>query len=305
MGIQISLSGVYAAAVTPLNPDLSPDLDGLADLLTFLARRGCHGVLIMGTTGEGPSFSINERIQIYQAAAEVVSGLTDFRLLAGTGTPSLEDSIYLTHTAFDLGYDGVVVLPPYYYKKASDDGLYDWFTKIIESSVPSDGALLGYHIPRVAGVGFSLELLTRIREAYPNQFLGIKDSSSDPSWAHSLWERFGTDLVVLNGDDRLFSLALQSGAAGCITAMANVVSPFHRLVWDAYQTGKLDEVTQGKLSQARAVLDRYTPMPPVVKILLSRLHSFPLWKVKPPLVDCDTAQIEIILSDFLAALELS
>jgi 4-hydroxy-tetrahydrodipicolinate synthase len=259
----------------------------------------------LGTTGEGPSFSLNERIQVYRAAREVCSGLSGFRLLAGTGTPSLEDTISLTHSAFDLGFDAVVVLPPYYFRKASDDGLYAWFAKVIESSVPSDGSLLGYHIPPVTGIGFSLELISRMREAYPNQFLGIKDSSGDPAWARTLGEHFGTDLVVLNGNDRLFSVALQSNASGCITAMANVLSPLHRLVWDAYRKGKPDEMTQGTLSQAREVLDRYPPMPPVLKLLLARLHAFPLWRVKPPLVDCDSSQIEIILSDFLAALELS
>jgi 4-hydroxy-tetrahydrodipicolinate synthase len=298
-----SLAGVYAAAVTPLKSDLAPDLDGLSDLLAFLARRGCHGVLLMGTTGEGPSFSIDERLTVYQAAAEARSKLPGLRLLAGTGTPSLEDTIYLTRTAFNMGFEGVVVLPPYYFRKATDDGLFTWFSKVIESAVPSDGSVLGYHIPPVSGVGLSLDLLSRLKDAFPNQFAGIKDSSGDPTWAHTLGEHFGSDLVVLNGNDRLFSLAMQSGASGCITAMANVLSPLHRSVWDAYQAGKLDEITQDKLSQAREELDRYPPMPPVLKVLLERLHGFPLWKVKPPLIDFDLSQSEIMLANFLAAVE--
>lgn len=298
-----SLVGVYAAAVTPLNSDLSPDLDGLAVLLQFLARRGCHGVLLMGTTGEGPSFSITERKIVFQAASKARTDLPGLRLLAGTGTPSLEDTVLLTRSAFDLGFEGVVVLPPYYFKKATDEGLFTWFSKVIESAVPSDGSLLGYHIPPVSGVGFSLELLSRLKDAYPDQFTGIKDSSGDPVWAGILGERFGDDLVVLNGNDRLFSLALQSCASGCITAMANLLSPLHRQVWDAYQSGKPDEIMQDKLSQAREELDRYPPMPPLLKLLLSHLHGFPSWRVKPPLVDFDASQAEIVMSSFLAAVE--
>jgi 4-hydroxy-tetrahydrodipicolinate synthase len=297
------MAGVYAAAVTPLKPDLSPDPEGLVALLKFLSKRGCHGVLLMGTTGEGPSFSLSERIKVFQAAAEARSEFPDLRLLAGTGTPSLEDTCYLTRFAFDLGFEGVVVLPPYYYRKATDEGLFSWFSKVIENSVPVDGFLLGYHIPPVAGIGFSMELLSRLKDAYPTQFSGIKDSSGDPAWARALAEHFSTDLVVLNGNDRLLSLALQSGASGCITALANVLSPFHRMVWDAAQIGKIDELTQDKLNQAREELDRCPPMPPVLKILLSRLHGFPEWKVKPPLQDFDPSQIEIMLSNFLLAVE--
>lgn len=303
MGNISLLAGVYAAALTPLRADFTLDLDGLCNLIQFLANRGCHGILLLGTTGEGPSFSIDERIQIYKTAAELRNSIPSLRLLAGTGTPSLEDTILLSHSAFDLGFEGVVVLPPYYYRKASDDGLLSWFTQVLDRSVPSDGVLLGYHIPQVSGVSLSLELLSRLKDAFPNQFAGVKDSSGDPAWAKSIGERFGADLSIMNGNDRLFSLALQSGAAGCITAMANLLSPLHRLVWDNFQAGKPDEITQDKLSHAREELDRYPPMPPLLKLLISRLHGFPLWKVKPPLLDFDPSQAEIALSGFLSALD--
>ncbi len=297
------LAGVYTAAVTPLKPDLSLDLEGLARLIQFLAHRGCHGALLMGTTGEGPSFSITERNLVLQTAVSARQDLPGFRLLAGTGTPSLEETVSLTKAAFDLGYEGVVVLPPYYFRKATDDGLFAWYSHVLASAVPADGFLLGYHIPPVSGVGLSLDLLARLKDSYPDQFAGIKDSSGDSAWAQSLGKRFGSDLLVLNGNDRLFSLALQSGASGCITAMANLLSPLHRLVWDGFLAGKPDEITQDKLSQAREELDRHPPMPPLLKLLLSRLHGFPLWKVKPPLLEFDLTQAEIVLSGFLAALE--
>jgi 4-hydroxy-tetrahydrodipicolinate synthase len=303
MGNTSKLAGVYAAVVTPLKPDLSPDLDGLTNLIQFLANRGCTGVLLLGTTGEGPSFSREERLMIYHAAADIRQDLPDFHLLAGTGTPSLEDTKYLTHSAFDLGYDGVVVLPPYYFKKITDEGLFSWFSQVLDQAVPVDGTVLAYHIPLLSGVNLSLDLLARLKDAFPAKFAGIKDSSGDSDWARSLGKRFGTDLLVFTGNDRLFSLALQSGASGCITAMANLLSPLHQLVWDNFQAGNSYEITQDKLSAAREVLDRYPPLPPLIKMLLSRLHGFDIVKVKPPLLEFDPAQVEIVLSEFLAVLE--
>jgi len=303
MGNSNHLKGVFAAVVTPLNPDLSPDLDGLITLLQFLAKRGCHGILLMGTTGEGPSFSISERLSVYQAAIYARQNLPGLSFLAGTGTPSLEDTVFLTRAVFDLGYDGVVVLPPYYFRKVTDEGLFSWFSQVLKKSVPLDGAVLGYHIPPVTGVGFSLDLISKLKDSYPNQFIGIKDSSGDPEWAQSLGARFGKDLMVFNGNDRLFSLALKSKAYGCITAMANLISPLHRIVWDNFQAGIIDEITQEKLSGAREVFDRYPPMPPLIKLMLSRMHSFPTWSVKPPLLDFNPVLLDSVLSEFLAEVE--
>ena len=240
---------------------------------------------------------------IYQAAIDTRQSLPNFHLLAGTGTPSLEDTIFLTRAVFNLGFDGAVVLPPYYYRKAADDGLYSWFSQLMDQAVPSDGQILAYHIPPVTGMDLSLDLLSKIKDAYPDKFAGIKDSSGDPDWARLLGKRFGTGFIVFTGNDRLFSLALQSGASGCITAVANLLSPLHRLIWDNFQTGALDEITQDKLSSAREVLDRYPPFPPLIKMMLSRLHGFSYWKVKPPLLDFDPSLVEIVLSEFLAALE--
>jgi 4-hydroxy-tetrahydrodipicolinate synthase len=301
MGNKHYLTGVFAAAVTPINPDLSPDLEGFNMLLHFLANRGCHGALLMGTTGEGPSFSIGERLSIFQAARDARQQTPNFRLLAGTGTPSLEDSVFLTRAVFDLGYDGVVVLPPYYFRKVSDEGLFAWFSQLINKSVPSDGAVLGYHIPPVTGIGFSLDLLSRLRDSYPNQFMGVKDSSGDQEWARTLGSHFGKDLVVLNGNDSLFSLAIKSHASGCITALANLISPLHRIVWDNFQAGFPDEIIQYKLIKVRELFDRYPPMPPLIKQVLSREHGLPHWKVKPPLLDSNPDLVNLVLAEFLAA----
>lgn len=278
------LAGVYAAAVTPLKPDFSIDLEAVAGLLGFFARRGCHGALLLGTTGEGPSFSPPERFALFRAALAVRQDFPDFRLLAGTGTPSLEETVEITRAAFDLGFDGAVVLPPYYFRRVSDEGLAVWFSEVIRRAVPADGALLGYHFPGVSGVPLSLDLLARLKDSFPEQFAGLKDSSGDPELASQLGARFGQDLVVLTGSDRLLTQALEHHAAGCITALANLFSPDLRRIWTAHQMGGSEPSVQARLNAARAVLERYPPAAPVLKALLRLQHGFPRWPVRPPLL---------------------
>lgn len=286
------LAGVYAAALTPLSTDSTPDLEPVPAYLAFLAGRGCHGALLFGTTGEGPSFSPEERKAVWKAAVKVRDDYPDFRLLAGTGTPSLQETIDLTRTAFDLGYDGVVVLPPYYYRTASDEGLFRWFEDLIQKAVPSDGYLLGYHFPQVSGIGFSMDLLKRLKEAFPVQFAGLKDSSHDPALASDLGATFGEDMAVFTGTDTYLSLALQNSAAGCITAPANLISPGLRAVFDAFSRGEDPSETQACVTEQRHVLEKYTPFPASLKALLAKMYDFPRWPVRPPLVDAPEEMVE-------------
>lgn len=277
------LAGVYAAAVTPLKNDSNLDLESVPLLLRFLASRGCHGALFFGTTGEGPSFSPSEREAFLRSVRAYRNIVPGFRLLAGTGTPSLSETIDLTKLAFDLGYDAVVVLPPYYFRKATDDGLFAWFSEVIRKAVPSDKYLLGYHFPSVAGIGFSMELLARLKDAFPTRFAGIKDSSHDPALASALGQKFGSDFVALTGTDSYLQLAMQNKAAGCITAAANLISPDLREVWDLTQAGKDASEAQARVTTQRHILEEYPPFPPTVKALMHRMHGLPRWAVKPPL----------------------
>jgi 4-hydroxy-tetrahydrodipicolinate synthase len=295
------LSGVYAAAVTPLKSDYSTEPEALLGLLEFLAERGCHGALLFGTTGEGPSFAPRERLDIWQSAVKIRKTHPDFHLLAGTGTPSLEETIELTQAAFVREFDAVVVLPPYYFRMANEDGLFAWYSLVIQRAVPAGKFLLGYHIPSVSGVGLSLNLLARLKEAFPDRFAGLKDSSADLDHARKLGERFGNDLLVLTGTDRLFSQALQMSASGCITALANICSPDLRRVWDAHQRGEGDPEAQGRLSAARRVSESYPPAPPLLKYMLARRYGFPLWPVRPPLLPLPPETAEKAASEMNAA----
>jgi 4-hydroxy-tetrahydrodipicolinate synthase len=291
------LSGVYAAAVTPLKPDGAPDLDAIAPFLGLLADRGCHGALLLGTTGEGPSFSPAERASIWRAALKVREERPGFRLLAGTGTPSLSETADLTRLAYSLGFDAVVTLPPYYFRNATEDGLFTWFQQLISGAVPADGLLLGYHFPAVAGIGFSLDLLSRLQDAFPKQFAGLKDSSHDREFARALGGRFGTSLAIFNGTDSDLSWALDHGASGCITAPANLISPTLREVFDAYRGGQDASGPQDEASRQRHVLERYMPFPPTLKALLHRLHNLPRWAVRPPLLPMSRGDEERAVSE--------
>jgi len=291
------LAGIYAAAVTPLKHDSTLDLETVPVFLQFLASRGCHGALFFGTTGEGPSFSPKEREILMRSVRVYRQQIPGFRLLAGTGTPSLSETIDLTKLAFDIGYDGVVVLPPYYFRKATDEGLFKWFSELIAKSVPANKYLLGYHIPSLSGVGFSLDLIARLKDAFPKQFAGIKDSSHDETYSAALGQRFGKDLLVLNGTDSHFHHALKNHAQGAITALANLISADLREIWDLYQEGKDPSEIQVRVTEKRHILEKYMPFPPTLKALLHRMHNLPLWMVRPPLEEMDEAKLEEVLKE--------
>lgn len=278
------LAGVYAAIVTPMHANFMLDLDHFPQLLDFLINRDCSGVLLFGTTGEGPSFSKNERLSLLRIAIPIVKQNPSFKLLLGTGTPSLEETIDLTKKAFSLGCDGVVVLPPYYFRKISEQGLFLWFSQLLARAVPNGKALFYYHIPPLTGIPLSLDLISRLMDSFPERFAGIKDSSGDLELAKQLGTEFGQDLITLTGNDRLFSLALESQAGGCITALANLVSPTLCKIWKSWQTGDDMSSKQQYLDNAREVMEKYAPFPTFIKTILAFRYNFPLWTVRPPLL---------------------
>ena len=159
-------------------------------------------------------------------------------------------------------------------------------------------SLLGYHIPGMTGVGFSLDLLARLKDAFPTQFAGVKDSSHDEAFAVELGKRFGRDLLVLNGTDSYLHHALKNHAQGAITAPANLISDGLREVWDLYQQGKDPAEAQAQVTEQRHILEKYAPFPIVLKALLPRLFDLPRWSVKPPLEEIDEEKAEQAWKEF-------
>ena len=295
------LSGVYAAAITPLKSDFSIHHAAIPPLLDFYARRGCHGALLFGTTGEGPSFAPEERTKACKIALEIRQTYSNFKLLLGAGTPSLDETVALTRAAFDLGFEGTVTLPPYYFRKVSDDGLFAWFGAVIKRAVPSGGNFFAYHIPSVSGVAVSPDLMARLKDAFPTQFAGVKDSSADADYGARLNDRFGKDQLIFCGTDPLLQDALTHGAGGCITAPANLFSPELRQVWEAHLQGGHASQAQGRLETMRPILDRYPPASATLKALLARFHNLPRFPVCPPLAPISSETEEKVAVELQAA----
>jgi 4-hydroxy-tetrahydrodipicolinate synthase len=150
----------------------------------------------------------------------------------------------------------------------------------------------------MTGVSFSLDLLARLKDAFPVQFAGIKDSSHDEAFAVELGQRFGKDLLVLNGTDSYLHHALKNHAQGAITAPANIISDGLREVWDLFQAGKDPTEAQARVTEQRHILEKYMPFPVVLKALLPRLFELPRWSVKPPLEEMDEEKAEQAWQEF-------
>jgi 4-hydroxy-tetrahydrodipicolinate synthase len=271
--------------------------EDIPPFLSFLAKRGCHGALLLGTTGEGPSFSFSERLVIFRAAVEVREEHPGFRLLAGTGTPSLEETIQLTKTAFDLGFDAVVVLPPYYYHRATPEGLAIWYHELLHRAVPKDRFLLGYHFPVQTGVPIPLAVIQGLRETYPSQFAGFKDSTASAEYTFQIGKSIDQNTLALVGNDKLLVESLEAGGNGCITGMANLHAPVLRSIWDSYQKGTADRQSQAFLVTQREVIDPHRPFPVPIKALLHALHDLPDWSLRPPLTRLPNNILEKLIQE--------
>lgn len=278
-----NIKGILAASITPLKEDYSPDLDAIPEYLKFLAGRGCNGALLLGTTGEGPSFSFQQRIAVMNAAGKVKEEHPDFVLLAGTSTPSLDETINLTKAAYEIGMDGTLVLPPYYFRSAGSAGLLEWFNQVVKNSVPDGGKFYLYHIPGLSGIGLSMNMIEQLVDSNPRKFSGLKDSSGDLDYARKLGKRFGYELEVFTGNDRLLAYALDQHASGCITALANLIAPDLRELWNEHEAGNSTQIWQNNIDTYREISERFQPFPPLIKLLLHQTFKFPHWPVCPPL----------------------
>lgn len=295
--MQGRFTGVYCAAVTPMRGQ-QIDIEALQTHLAALAAEGCDGVLLMGTTGEGPSLSLAERETIMRAAVAADTGL---KLLAGTGTPSLPETIGATRRAFELGAAGVVVVPPYYFRGASAEGLRAFYAAVIAQAVPADGALLAYHIPPVSGVSVPREILAPLVDEFGPRMAGVKDSGGDLTYSVDMAANLPS-LDVFVGSERLLLSGLQAGAVGCITAGANVLAPYCVAVYRAWKAGQPADQQQDYLTTLRMMVEAVAPAPATYKGLLARRYGGESWDVRLPLLN-HPADVISGLIDRLQALD--
>lgn len=274
---------VLAASLTPLAADKSIAHDRFSDYVKSLLKNGCDGVLLFGTTGEANSFTVGER----QAALESLleGGVAPSKLMVGTGCCALPDTLSLTRHALGLGVHRVLVLPPFYYKNASEDGLFNTFAALIDQLASPALRLYLYHFPKMAVVSFTPELIARLAERFPEQLAGIKDSTGNKEHTMMLNSRFPS-LEVFAGSEMFLLDYLRAGGAGCISATTNLTAGLAARVRDHAQTPDA-ELHQQQLSAVRAVFERY-PMIGALKGLLAMQTGDATWdNLRLPLLNLD------------------
>lgn len=295
------LRGVFCAAATPLKVDLSPDHDLLVEHVKRLLADGCHGVAMLGTTSEANSFSMAERKAMLEAV--VKSGVDPSVLMPGTGLAAIPETIELTRHALSFGVTRCVVLPPFYYKGVSDEGLLDAYTRIIEGVADERLEIILYHIPQISAVPLSFELIEALLAKFPKTIVGVKDSAGDLDHMKNLVARF-PQLAIFAGADPLMLPLLQAGGAGCITATSNLLGSELRTVFDNYaDISAADRVAgaQAKIIAYRNVSNSYVQIP-TIKAMIAHLTGNPAWRrVRPPFVALDEAKLAD-LDDRLTAL---
>ena len=298
--MSFAISGVNCAAATPLNADLSPDLGLFVAHCRHLLAHGCDGIALLGTTGEANSFSLLERRSILEAALN--AGINPDRLIPGTGVAAAPETIELPRHALSLGVTHVVMLPPFYYKGVSDEGLFASYARIIEAIGDSRLKIVLYHIPQVSGVPLSLSLIGRLIAAFPDTVVGIKDSAGDLANMQAIVAAH-PGFSVLAGADPLLLPLLKSGGAGCITATSNLVADSLRVVYDGFDDSARSadvEAAQARINAWRTLSNSYVQIP-TIKAMLALQTSEPGWlRVRPPMLPLAEADLVALRSKFAA-----
>jgi len=240
--------GLSVALATPFAEDRSIDLPRLVAHGRQSLADGCASLTVFGTTGEGASLGLGER---QRALGALVGGGIDPRtqLVVGIASASVEDAISQGRAALMLGCPSFLLAPPFYFKGAGDEGFYDWFAAVLGGLGPKASNVILYHIPQVTSVGLSMELVDRLKKAFPKQVTGVKDSSGDWDNAQALLKQHG-ELHILIGDERLLAKAMNLGASGAITGLANIAPDLMRTLIDGVEEPRVNDMVEQVLPYA-------------------------------------------------------
>ena len=277
-----SVQGIFAAVLTPLDGDLAPDRAAIARHCRWLRDNGCDGLSVLGTTGEANSFSVEERERLLEGLIE--DGIPGNVLLPGTGCCALTDTVRLTRKAVELGAAGVLMLPPFYYKNVSDDGLFASYAEVIERVGDARLRIYLYHFPQMSGVFLGHDLIDRLLKRYPDVVAGVKDSSGDIDNMIRNAQAF-PGFGVLSGSDEFLLPLLQNGGVGCITAVANVAAFLAAEVYAAWREGDGERAThvQERLTAVRNAISAL-PLSAALKEIMARHTGDDGWlHIRPPL----------------------
>ncbi len=287
------IRGVLSPVVTPFRADLSPDPERFVRQCRWLTSQNV-GLAVFGTNSEANSLSVDEKIDLLDRL--VGSGLDPARIMPGTGHCALPDSVRLTAHAVKLGCGGVLMLPPFYYKGVSDDGLFHSFAEVIERVGDARLSVYLYHIPPVAQVPITLGLVERLLKAYPGQTAGMKDSGGDWRNTEAFLHAFGqAGFDVFPGAETFLLEGMRHGGAGCISATANVNPAAIATLYATWQAADAD-AQQARLDEIRGIFAKF-PMIPALKAAVAHWGGDPAWAaVRPPLVALTREQREALVS---------
>ena len=291
------IKGLLAPVVTPFNSDLSPDAERFIAHCRWLLTQG-SGLAVFGTNSEANSLSVNERIALLDAL--LAADVDPSRMMPGTGCCALTDTVRLTEHAVKAACAGVLMLPPFYYKDVSEDGLFRSFSEVIERVGDSRLRVYLYHIPPVAVVGITPKLVERLMKAYPAAIAGMKDSSGD--WTNTklfldAFAKSGFDVFV--GSETFLLANMKANGAGCISATANVnPGPIDRLYREWRNADA--PAQQEALNAVRKATGQYV-MIPALKAVIAHYAKDPAWAtVRPPLTPLTSEQAAKVISDLEA-----
>jgi 4-hydroxy-tetrahydrodipicolinate synthase len=297
-----SFSGIWPAMLTPLTSDLSIDQPRFSAHALALLRAGCGGVTPFGTTGEGPSFSVGERMAAVDAL--VTAGVPADRIIVSTSCAAITDVVTLTKHAVEVGAHGCLMLPPFYFKGVSDAGVLDAYRYVIDRISARSGhtrpRLYLYHLPQVSAAPLTHEVIATLQREYPGVIAGIKDSECNRANSVALAERFGRDLSVYVGNELDLRTLGRMGSKGAISGLANF---WPKLV--AQLVGQPDAPGTGALhARVQALLDGVSrhALIPALKVVMAWQSGDDAWlRVRAPLKATTRDEAELLRRSLAAA----
>jgi len=286
------IRGVLSPVVTPFNKDLSPDSGRFIAQCRWLLTQNC-GLAVFGTNSEANSLSANERIALLDAL--LAADVDPARMMPGTGCCALTDTVRLTEHAVKAGCAGVLMLPPFYYKDVSEEGLYRNFSEVVERVGDARLKIYLYHIPPVAVVGITTGLVERLLKKYPTAIAGMKDSSGDWNNTKTFLDAFAkSGFDIFPGSESFLLAGLRNGGVGCISATANVNPAAIDKLYREWKNSDADQ-QQEALNVVRKTVGQYV-MIPALKAVVAHYSNDPQWAtVRPPLTELTAAQAKSVI----------
>jgi 4-hydroxy-tetrahydrodipicolinate synthase len=293
MPLPSNLPPVLSPVITPFNSVGEPDSSRLIKQCHWLKKCGV-GLAIFGTNSEANSMSKDQKLRLLDDLID--SGLNPDYLMPGTGACSIDETSELSQAAIKAGCAGVLVLPPFYYKDVSDEGLFAFFSQVIDRVADERLHIYLYNIPPVTKIPLSLSLLVRLKTKYPTSVMGMKDSSGDWSYTHSVIEELApSGFQVYAGSETFLLQTLRAGGAGCISATANINPGAIAKLAQTWQNSDADD-QQNALDQVRATFAKF-PMIPAMKAAVAHFGHDPEWeRVLPPLEELTNVQKKNLLT---------